>query len=139
MAYFSSPRRSGGLAMALRKVFASFASATLSAVMVCAVPFSAFGSGAEKNAPENKSENKAGSKPRPDVVAKKVYTNDDLGWREATPAPTAELQSEQTNGTITTAGAGPAQGLPGTYVPLAASPTALNPSQDPQWYASQLA
>jgi hypothetical protein len=110
--------------MAIRKVFAPLASTAILAVIACAVPSLTFAAGAEKKAPE--------PKPRPDVSAK-VYTNDDLGWQSATPAPVGEIQPGQTSGAIRVAGSSPAKSAPVAQRPPLAD------AQDPKWYAGQLA
>ena len=66
--------------MGIRKSFARFTAASIFAVFVCAVPSFTLAAGPEKKA--------SAPQPRPDTVTK-VYTNDDLGWHSATPAPAA--------------------------------------------------
>jgi hypothetical protein len=109
--------------MGIRKSFARFTAAIIFAVFVCAVPSFTLAAGPEKKA--------SAPQPRPDTVTK-AYTNDDLGWHSATPAPASEIQSGESQGAISV----PPPANP-SYEP-ALPKVPLNPEQNPQWYAKQL-
>jgi hypothetical protein len=118
------------LTMAFRQVYAPVASVTLAAalaaLLVGGAP-SAFARDDENETAQNKSE----LRPKPDSA--KVYTNDDLGWKGATPAPTGEVQPGQTAGGFVV----PSSSPKALRTP-SAPPAALNPQQDVQWYAGPL-
>jgi hypothetical protein len=118
--------------MAVRHVFAPVVSGALAATLVCSLVCAAPTAFARDN--ENKTaENKPESKAKPDSSAK-VYTNDDLGWKAATPAAVGEVQPGQTDGGFVV----PSSAAKALSAP-SAPPAALNPQQDIQWYAGQLA
>src|SRR5262249_47347318 len=124
--YFSPPH--GRFAMRIRKSFAfiRFVVFPVSLLAVCALPLVSAANGAG---------DPPAARPRPDL-ATKVYTNDDIGgWRSATPVPTASVAPSQTASSIPVPSSSASSNSPA----LTPGARYVNPRQDPEWYAQQLA
>jgi len=116
--------------MRIRKMFARVPLVFLAALVISAAPSAVLAGGIE-NKP-------AASKPQPDLAAK-VYTNDDLGWRSATPVPAGEVQPGQTSDAISIPGSSSANQSSAASASTPPPPSVLSSERDPQWYAQQQA
>jgi hypothetical protein len=112
--------------MRIRKMFARVPLVFVSALIASALPSAVLAAGID--------DKPGASKPRPDLAGK-VYTNDDLGWRSATPAPAGEVQPGQTSDAIPI----PASSSANQSSAGSASTPPLSSERDPRWYAQRQA
>jgi hypothetical protein len=117
--------------MRVRTRFSILGSTLIFVSLVPTLPALAHSSGAEPTGKEaDSAEKKEAPAPQPrQDQSKRVYTNDDFGWFHPSAPSAATSQPAQQLSATSEASA----------VSFGAQPTQLNPEQDPEWYAKQVA